>query len=608
MEAKLIVVGGEVKATEIKLKLPTIIGRGKGATLLLPHPLVSRQHCEIYEDNGQLVVRDMGSLNGTFVNNARLTEPTYLPSGDLLTIGDVTFRAEYTSDPNLQPPGGPKTARIGGLPTSQAVKQPKADAVPDFAAAEEVEDVDFAAIEEVADESPAVRNLDEIPAISESESDFDPMSFLDDEPEAKPSKPAASTKPEPKKAEAKAPAKAPEVKKTPEAKAPAKAAAADKPAAPATKTGGPAGSRWVMPGADTNETLRAPSKPKPAPKPEPPQNDPPKAAAEPAKDDAAEFLAALGVSEPSVAAVEEVEEVASFDVDDEMPAQAAFDVVVEVEDALPVEAPAQPSEPAAEVDASADIEVEDLEVSEVATSEPAASDSVAEEIAVEEIAIEEIEVEDVVVDEVVESMVTPPSLAAEAAAAEPIPPTVAEAPTMPDETPVAEPDQDVATFLDSHSLATEQLAPIAEAPADEMVAEHEIAEVEVAEVEIEEPIEVQHDVEDEAVEEPVMETLPPAPIAKAPAAPVAPAAPGAAGKRPHAAPVAFAMPYAPPRPAAAAPAPAPAAPQAPAPARRAHAAPPSGIPAARPTSGPSQQAGAPSPDDGLADFLKKMGK
>lgn len=588
MEAKLIVVGGEVKATEIKLKLPTIIGRGKGATLLLPHPLVSRQHCEIYEDNGQLVVRDMGSLNGTFVNNTRLTEPVYLPSGDLLTIGDVTFRAEYTSDPNLQPPGGPKTARIGGLPTSQAVKQPKPDAVPDFAVAEEVEEVDFASIEEVADESPAVRNLDEIPAISESESDFDPMSFLDDEPEAKPSKPAAPVKPEPKKPEAKAPAKAPEVNKTPEAKAPAKAAAADKPAAPATKTGGPAGSRWVMPGADTNETLRAPSKPKTAPKPEPPQNDPPKAVAEPAKDDAAEFLAALGVSEPSVAAVEEVEEVASFDVDIETSAEAAPDVVVE--DALPVEAPAQPNEPAAEVSAFTENEVEDLEVSELAASEPAASDSVAEEIAVEEIAVEEIEVDEVVVEEFIEPTVTPPSLAAEAAAAEPIPPTVAEAPAMPLETPIAE------------------------APAEETVEELEIAEVEVAEVEIEEPVEVEQEVEVaevdaiEAIEEPVMEAPSPAPIAKAPAAPVAPAAPAAAAKRPHAAPVAFAMPYTPPRPAAAAPAPAPAAPQAPAPARRAHAAPPSGVPAARPAPGPSQQAASPAKDDGLADFLKSMGQ
>lgn len=94
MEAKLIVVGGDAKATEIKLKLPTIIGRGRGATLTLPHALVSRQHCEIYEIEGQLYVRDMGSLNGTFVGNEPVTEAA-LPPGELLTVGAVTFRAIY---------------------------------------------------------------------------------------------------------------------------------------------------------------------------------------------------------------------------------------------------------------------------------------------------------------------------------------------------------------------------------------------------------------------------------------------------------------------------------------------------------------------------------
>jgi len=95
MKAKLIVVGGDAKAAEVNLSLPAIIGRGREASLTLPHPLVSRQHCEIYEDNSRLVVRDMGSLNGTFVNNQKIEEPTFLPSGDLLTVGTVTFRAVY---------------------------------------------------------------------------------------------------------------------------------------------------------------------------------------------------------------------------------------------------------------------------------------------------------------------------------------------------------------------------------------------------------------------------------------------------------------------------------------------------------------------------------
>ncbi len=94
MDAKLVVVGGEAKPAEIELKLPAVLGRGREATLSLRHALVSRNHCEIFESDGYLVVRDMGSLNGTFVNNQQITEAV-LPPGHLLTVGTVTFRAVY---------------------------------------------------------------------------------------------------------------------------------------------------------------------------------------------------------------------------------------------------------------------------------------------------------------------------------------------------------------------------------------------------------------------------------------------------------------------------------------------------------------------------------
>src|SRR5262245_18410465 len=105
LNAKLVVVGGDVKTTEIKLRLPSTVGRGRGTTIMLPHPLVSRQHCELFENNGQLMVRDLGSLNGTFVNNQRITESP-LPPGQLTTSGTVTFRARYESQPDSQPPPG----------------------------------------------------------------------------------------------------------------------------------------------------------------------------------------------------------------------------------------------------------------------------------------------------------------------------------------------------------------------------------------------------------------------------------------------------------------------------------------------------------------------
>ena len=95
LQAKLIVVGGDAKAKEIDLNLPTIIGRGREVSLTLPHPLVSRQHTELFEKGGYLYVKDLGSLNGTYVNNRRIDSEHQLKPNELLTLGNVTFRAVY---------------------------------------------------------------------------------------------------------------------------------------------------------------------------------------------------------------------------------------------------------------------------------------------------------------------------------------------------------------------------------------------------------------------------------------------------------------------------------------------------------------------------------
>ncbi|HJT32538.1 MAG TPA: FHA domain-containing protein [Pirellulales bacterium] len=95
MEAKLVVVGGKANKAEVPLKLPATLGRGRDTQLTIAHPTVSRHHCQVYELDGVLMVKDKGSLNGTFIDGERIDADRILRPGQTLTVGPLTFRAEY---------------------------------------------------------------------------------------------------------------------------------------------------------------------------------------------------------------------------------------------------------------------------------------------------------------------------------------------------------------------------------------------------------------------------------------------------------------------------------------------------------------------------------
>ncbi len=66
------------------------IGRGRGNSIVLDDMLVSRHHVRITADDDGLVLQDLGSRNGTYVNGHRV-ERTALHEGDRLGIGATTF-------------------------------------------------------------------------------------------------------------------------------------------------------------------------------------------------------------------------------------------------------------------------------------------------------------------------------------------------------------------------------------------------------------------------------------------------------------------------------------------------------------------------------------
>ena len=72
---------------------PIVIGRLPECGVVLGDTNVSRRHAQVALDDGQVVVTDLGSTNGTFVNGRRVTRATVRP-GDELSIGTSRLRVE----------------------------------------------------------------------------------------------------------------------------------------------------------------------------------------------------------------------------------------------------------------------------------------------------------------------------------------------------------------------------------------------------------------------------------------------------------------------------------------------------------------------------------
>lgn len=183
------------------------IGRGREAKLTLAHALVSRIHCELYEVDGVLCIRDMGSLNGTYVGDVRVTEAA-LEAGDILSIGAFKFEliieegkpsapalpddagrsdvrladdqpeppgeADENEMPPLMPPGSDDVATevepddVEALEPLEDVapvedEPPAASATVEAGSADDAVDEEIEEIEEIVDDVPDFADIEEAP-------------------------------------------------------------------------------------------------------------------------------------------------------------------------------------------------------------------------------------------------------------------------------------------------------------------------------------------------------------------------------------------------------------------------------------------------------------
>jgi pSer/pThr/pTyr-binding forkhead associated (FHA) protein len=81
------------KAHELKVE-KTTIGRVDDNTFPIPEASVSSHHCEILLRGADVVLRDLNSTNGTFINGQQLTGEAVLKAGQIIRLGQVEMRLE----------------------------------------------------------------------------------------------------------------------------------------------------------------------------------------------------------------------------------------------------------------------------------------------------------------------------------------------------------------------------------------------------------------------------------------------------------------------------------------------------------------------------------
>ncbi len=92
------------------------VGRDPSSDIVINDPQVSRQHARIMRRGSLMVIEDLGSTNGTFVNGMRLTVPHTLANGDVVGLGDVVTLTYYGVSVAT-------TEAIAGRPTMSSAPQ-----------------------------------------------------------------------------------------------------------------------------------------------------------------------------------------------------------------------------------------------------------------------------------------------------------------------------------------------------------------------------------------------------------------------------------------------------------------------------------------------------
>lgn len=86
------------------LNLPAVVGRNPDADVQIGDPSISRRHCQFFlNGEGALSVRDFDSMNGTYIDDKRISRAVLAP-GEIVQVGSISLRLEWTEDDVTEKP------------------------------------------------------------------------------------------------------------------------------------------------------------------------------------------------------------------------------------------------------------------------------------------------------------------------------------------------------------------------------------------------------------------------------------------------------------------------------------------------------------------------
>jgi sigma-B regulation protein RsbU (phosphoserine phosphatase) len=109
----------------VRLRSCTTVGRDEDNDISIRDTMLSRHHAEIRERNGQFYVVDLGSRNGTYVNNDRIRGERLLGDGDVVALGgtSLVFHATEIPGPDETASHGVVSAEITDEATTSTVQR-----------------------------------------------------------------------------------------------------------------------------------------------------------------------------------------------------------------------------------------------------------------------------------------------------------------------------------------------------------------------------------------------------------------------------------------------------------------------------------------------------